>query len=78
MTSGKLSPAKPRDVIRVLERVGFEQVRQSGSHATFRHPDGRWTIVAIHPGKTIPTGTLRKIIRDAGLTVEQFQEYLRS
>ena len=71
--SYKLSPAKPRDVIRVLEHIGFQQIRQSGSHATFRHPDGRWTIVAIHPSKMIPTGTLRNIIRDAGLTVEEFQ-----
>jgi len=75
--SGKLSPAKPREVIHVLERIGFQQIRQSGSHATFRHSDGRWTIVAIHPGKTIPAGTLRKIIRDVGLTVEEFQAMLR-
>lgn len=72
----KLSPAKPNEVIRVLEKVGFERIRQSGSHATYRHPDGRWTIVAIHQGKTIPVGTLRKIIRDAGLTVEEFQELM--
>ena len=72
----KLSPAKPNEVIRVLEKVGFERIRQSGSHATYRHPDGRWTIVAIHQGKIIPVGTLRKIIRDAGLTVEEFQELM--
>ncbi len=72
----RLPPVKPRQVIKVLETVGFERVRQSGSHATFRHPDGRWTIVSIHPGKTIPRGTLRKIIRDAGLTVEEFIEML--
>jgi len=59
-------------VITVLEGIGFERIRQSGSHATYRHPDGRWTIVSVHPGKTIPKGTLRKIIRDSGLTVEEF------
>ena len=60
----------------MLEAIGFERIRQSGSHATFRHPDGRWTIISIHPGKTIPRGTLRKILRDAGLTVEEFIELL--
>lgn len=73
----KLSPAKPREVIRVLEKIGFELVRQSGSHATYRHPDGRWTTVSIHQGKTIPVGTLRKIIRDAELTIGKYQELLR-
>ena len=72
----KLPSVKARQVIRVLEAVGFQRVRQSGSHATYRHSDGRWTIVSIHPAKTIPKGTLRKIIRDAGLTVEEFIELL--
>lgn len=44
--------------------------------ASARHPDGRWTIVSVHGGKTIPGGTLRKIIRDTGLTVEEFSELL--
>ena len=74
--SPRLPSVTARKVIRVLEAIGFERIRQSGSHATFRHPDGRWTIISIHPGKTIPRGTLRKILRDAGLTVEEFIELL--
>ena len=76
--AGNLPQVRPREVIRVLESLGFQRIRQSGSHAAFRHPDGRWTTVSIHPSKTIPTGTLRKIIRDAGLTPEQFVEMLRA
>jgi len=72
----KLPSVKARQVIKVLEAMGFQRIRQSGSHATYRHPDGRWTIVSIHPGKTIPKGTLRKIIRDAGLTVDEFTALL--
>jgi len=74
--SDKLPTVNSRQVVKILEALGFECIRQSGSHATFRHPDGRWTIVSIHPSKTIPRGTLRKIIRDAGLTVEEFKELL--
>ena len=72
----KLPSVKARQVIKVLEAMGFQRIRQSGSHATYRHPDGRWTIVSIHPGKTIPKGTLRKIIHDAGLTVDEFTALL--
>ncbi len=69
----KLRPAKPEEVIRVLERVGFVRIRQSGSHAVFRHPDGRWTTVPVHPGKDIAKGTLRKILLDARVTREEFE-----
>ncbi len=72
----KLPAASSRQVVKVLEKFGFQLIRQSGSHATYRHPDGRWTIVSIHLGKTIPKGTLRKIIRDAGVTVDEFLEIL--
>lgn len=72
----KLPVVTARQVMKVLERLGFQLIRQSGSHATYRHPDGRWTIISVHGGKTIPGGTLRKIIRDAGLTVEEFSELL--
>lgn len=70
----KLRPAKPQEVIRVLERLGFLLICQSGSHAVFRHPDGRWTTVPIHPGREVAKGTLRKILRDAGITVDEFEQ----
>ena len=38
-----------------------------------RHRDGRQTYVAMHPG-TLPTGTYRKILQQAGITEEQFRE----
>ncbi|HEU4345537.1 MAG TPA: type II toxin-antitoxin system HicA family toxin [Candidatus Binatia bacterium] len=47
-------------------------MRQTGSHKVLRHPDGRQTYVAMHPG-TLPTGTFRKILKQAGLSEEQFR-----
>jgi len=47
-------------------------IRQSGSHIVLRHPDGRWTTVPIHRSKDVAKGTLRKIIKDAGVSVEEF------
>ena len=57
----------------MLNRAGFVQVRQSGSHKILRHTDGRQTYVAIHPG-TLPTGTFHKILKQAGLTLEEFRK----
>jgi len=59
-----------RQVIILLEQRGFIQVRQSGSHAIFRHPDGRRTTVPIHSGKDLGRGLLRQIFRDADIPIE--------
>jgi predicted RNA binding protein YcfA (HicA-like mRNA interferase family) len=65
-------PYSAREVLAKLIRAGFVEVRQTGSHKVLRHPDGRQTYVAMHPG-TLPTGTFRKIIKQAGLSEEQFR-----
>lgn len=52
----KLRPAKPDEVTRVLERLGFIRIRQSGSHAVYHHADGRWTTVPIHKGRQLGKG----------------------
>jgi predicted RNA binding protein YcfA (HicA-like mRNA interferase family) len=70
----KLTPAKPDEVVRMLKKLGFTLIRQSGSHAVFRHADGRWTTVPIHRGRDVAKGTLRKILKDAGVTVEEFEK----
>jgi predicted RNA binding protein YcfA (HicA-like mRNA interferase family) len=64
-------PFTPREVIAKLQRAGFEEVRQTGSHLFMRHSDGRLTFVAMHRGD-IPLGTMRKILKQANLTEEQF------
>ena len=65
-------PYSAREVLAKLLRAGFVEVRQTGSHKVLRHPDGQQTYVAMHPG-TLPTGTFRKILKQAGLTEEQFR-----
>ncbi len=56
-----------RQVSKVLIGSGFEIVRVNGSHHRFKHPDGRWTVVANHGSKVIPLGTMRAIMRQSGL-----------
>jgi predicted RNA binding protein YcfA (HicA-like mRNA interferase family) len=54
-----------------LNRLGFEEVRQKGSHKQFRHADGRGTTVPFHKGRDISPVLLRQIARDIGLTAEE-------
>jgi predicted RNA binding protein YcfA (HicA-like mRNA interferase family) len=62
---------KPREVIAILNALGFIEVRQRGSHKQFRHPDGRATTVPNHRGRDISPILLRHIAKDIGLTVDQ-------
>jgi predicted RNA binding protein YcfA (HicA-like mRNA interferase family) len=66
-------PYKAREVLTKLQRAGFVIRRQSGSHVVLRHADGRQTYVAMHPGD-VPSGTFRAILRQAGLTDEEFRK----
>jgi predicted RNA binding protein YcfA (HicA-like mRNA interferase family) len=66
-------PSKAREALAKLQRAGFVVKRQSGSHVVLRHADGRQTYVAMHPGD-IPTGTFRSILKQAGLTEEDFKK----
>lgn len=66
-------PWSARDVLRRLLRAGFVEVRQTGSHKVLRHPDGRQTYVAMHAGD-VPTGTLRSILKQAGLSLQEFDK----
>lgn len=68
---GSIPVMKPREVAALLIRLGFEEVRQRGSHRQYRHPDGRGTTLPFHSGRDISPTLLRKIARDIGLTVEE-------
>lgn len=71
----KLPQVSGADVKRALEKIGFVKVGQKGSHVKMKHPDGRIVIVPMH--RTLKKGTLRGILRQAKLTVEQLIELLK-
>lgn len=71
-----LPPISPAKLITALQKAGFEVIRQKGSHIRLRHADGRVTTVPSHAGKQISRGLLRKIIRDAELSREEFLNLL--
>jgi len=66
---GNLPILKPREVVALLEALGFAEARQRGSHKQFRHSDGRCTTVPFHAGRDVSPILLRQIAKDVGLTV---------
>ncbi len=67
----KIPPLKPQIVIRLLELLGFQEVRQRGSHKQFRHADGRASTVPFHQGRDISPILLRQIAKDISISVEE-------
>jgi predicted RNA binding protein YcfA (HicA-like mRNA interferase family) len=75
--TGRLPSCTARDVDRALQRGGFKVVHQRGSHRYYASPvTGRIvTAVPMHPGD-IKRPLLKKIIRDAGLSEDEFRNLL--
>ena len=72
----RLPAVTGKQVIRVLQRFGFQEVRTRGSHHYLRHPDGRATVVPLHAGEKIGRGLLSKILRNAKITRDEFVKSL--
>jgi predicted RNA binding protein YcfA (HicA-like mRNA interferase family) len=72
-----LRPIKAERLIKILAEAGFKPVRQRGSHVLLKRDDGRVTVVPVHRGEEIGRGLLSKILKDAGLTREEFLKLLR-
>lgn len=68
-------PVKYREVVAKLRRLGFAELRQSGSHLTFFKTGlPRPFTVPNHPSQTAKPGTLNSIIKSAGLTHKEFYD----
>jgi predicted RNA binding protein YcfA (HicA-like mRNA interferase family) len=71
----KLPQISGRECVAALEKIGFYFVRQKGSHLYVRRDDP-FKQISVPNHKTLKKGMLRSIIRDSGLTVEEFIELL--
>ena len=57
---------------KILLSLGFQAVRQKGSHVFYRHPDGRTTTVPNHPRRDLARPLVREILREIEITPEEF------
>jgi len=53
-----------KDLIKIIENLGFQLIRINGSHHRFKHQDGRTTTIPVHGNKDLPKGLIRKIIKE--------------
>lgn len=74
MTKLRLVPY--RELSKVAEAAGFQWVRREGSHNTFRNAEGRIVVIPDHGAQVTVRPLLRKILRDMGLSVEEYHRIL--
>jgi predicted RNA binding protein YcfA (HicA-like mRNA interferase family) len=72
--SPRLPVVSGQEVVRALGDAGFATVSQRGSHVKLRNADGRTVIVPLH--RELAPGTLRSILRQAGLSVDELTTLL--
>ena len=73
----KLPRLTAKELIKILNNLSFQFIRQEGSHMFFRHNDGRTTVIPNHPGEEIGIGLLTKIIKkDLIISRKEFEKLL--
>ena len=76
MSKLRLIDAKTAE--KLLLSLGFAKVRQKGSHAFYKHPDGRTTTTPHHKGRMLARPLMREILREIELTVDEYNSYLEN
>ncbi|MDJ0581988.1 type II toxin-antitoxin system HicA family toxin [Crocosphaera sp.] len=67
-------PAKAKTLKKVARKLGFEKVRQKGSHGRWKHPDGRATTIPIHGNAEIGGWLFKQILEQLGITEQEFNQ----
>lgn len=75
--NGKLPLLSAKELIRILNKLGFEAIRQKGSHVYLKHKDGRATVVPLHANRDIGRGLLRRILNEIDMPRDEFIRYFR-
>ncbi len=73
----KIPSVDAKTLEKVLLKIGFKKIRQKGSHVFYRHPDGRYTTLPFHLSKDVPRILVRIVLKEIGLSVDDFNEFLR-
>lgn len=75
--SSKVPRLKYDELLRILRKAGYKEQRQRGSHIRlWRERDKRLITAVMHKGKDVPIGTLRAILKDAGIDLDELQNLL--
>ena len=72
----KLKIINAKIMEKLLFKIGFLKVRQKGSHAFYKHQDGRVTTLPHHKGRVLSRPLIREILREIKISVEEYNNYL--
>ena len=72
----KLPVLSGKQVCKILEKIGYNKDHQTGSHIILRQEDSPHRRLTVSNHKEIAKGTLRAILRQAGLTADEFKKLL--
>ena len=73
----KIPPLNPQKLIKILQKAGFRTVRQKGSHIIMMHDRGIRIVVPVHPGKDVKPTLIRAIIKESGLSRQEFLRLMK-
>ncbi len=68
----KLPVVSAKEFEKILLKLGFQIVRQKGSHRFYKHTDGRYTTLPHHPGEDISRPLIRAILRQIELEADEY------
>lgn len=64
----RLKNLTAKEVLEILKKDGWYEVAQKGSHVQLKHPEKKGKVtVPMHSGKTLPIGTIKSILKQAGI-----------
>ena len=76
MTNLQVVDAKKME--KLLFKLGFESIRQKGSHVFYKHPDGRTTTIPHHGGRDLTKPLIKEILREIEVSNIEYNEYLKN
>ena len=76
--SEKLPRVTANEMIKIVEKMGFHFLRQSGSHKIYKNNEGKRVTIAYHSGKILHPKTIKSIIVDVGISVDKFKQIMKN
>jgi len=73
----KIRPLSSHKLIKILQRAGFKIIRQKGSHVIMMNDKNIRIVIPVHPGEDVKAGLIRAVIKEAGLSRQDFLNFLR-
>ena len=70
----RLALIRAQEMEKILFKLGFERLRQKGSHAFYLHPDGRTTTIPFHSGRDLPRPLLRDILKEINISISEYNK----